>query len=137
MNRNLLMLFVAAVMSVAGTGILLAEAKSAKSDACCNECKACETACLECADACLDELADGNRKDCIKSCQDCADICGVCSKIAARNGPMKAIIAAACTAACENCADECAKHKDDDTCQACAEQRRTCAKECLKQAKKK
>lgn len=132
MNRRSFLGVVPAVM-VAG-GVTGAADTKHEHDDCCMECDNCEMSCLACVDACLEEE---NRKPCIKLCLDCADICGVCAKIGGRNGPMEAIIAAACAEACEKCAEECAKHKDDKLCQACAEQCRKCAKECRTQAKKK
>lgn len=137
MSRILFTLMVAAV-SVAGIGGQMTNAADAKADSCCIQCKDCERTCLACVDACLDELAGkADRKNCIKLCLDCADICGVCSKIAARGGPLEATIAVACADACEKCAAECEKHKDDKACQACAEQCKKCAKECKEQGKKK
>jgi hypothetical protein len=132
MSRVLLLVF---ALSVAGLGMSAKAEDAKKGDACCDECKACEKTCLACADACLNEK--GDRKACIKLCLDCADVCGACSRIAARKGPLEPTIATACADACEKCAAECAKHKDDKTCQACAEQCKKCAKECKEQAQKK
>ncbi|MGV3606106.1 MAG: four-helix bundle copper-binding protein [Planctomycetaceae bacterium] len=136
MNRILLTLTVV-IASAMGLGGPMANAASEKGDACAIQCKDCERTCLACVDACLDELAGkADRKKCIKLCLDCADICGACSKIAARGGPLEATISAACAEACEKCAAECEKHKEDKACQACAEQCKKCAKECKEQGKK-
>ena len=136
MNRILLTLMVV-IASAMGLSGPMANAASEKGDACAIQCKDCERTCLACVDACLDELAGkADRKKCIKLCLDCADICGACSKIAARGGPLEATISAACAEACEKCAAECEKHKEDKACQACAEQCKKCAKECKEQGKK-
>jgi len=131
------MLMMVTAMSIVGMGTQMATAAEAKADSCYLQCKECEKTCLACVDSCLDELAgNADRKNCIKLCLDCADICGVCSKIAARGGPLEATIATACAEACEKCAAECEKHKDDKACQACAERCKKCAKECKEQGKK-
>ena len=98
---------------------------------CDDGCTDCVSACLACVDACLNELISGKTgvKACIKLCLDCADICGVCSKISARKGPMAKAISITCAEACERCAEECEKH-DDAACKLCAERCRACAKEC-------
>lgn len=133
-------MFLAFALASAGAVNLLSAgpAPADKEEDCCAECTSCERTCLACASDCLQELAAGktDRKECIRLCTDCADICGACSRISSRGGPMEAVIAATCAEACEKCAQECAKHKDDKSCQLCAERCLACAKGCKAKAKK-
>ncbi|VTS06948.1 four-helix bundle copper-binding protein [Tuwongella immobilis] len=138
MSRRSWLGLVAIAMLVPVIGSRFGHAAVEADDPCARECAACSQQCQACAADCLDEVGEGktDRRRCVQLCLDCSDICGACAKIAARGGPLESVIASACATACDQCAAECAKHRDDATCQACAAQCRKCAAACRAAQKK-
>lgn len=96
----------------------------------------CSSTCSQCADACLSEDAlSPDLAACIRIDLDCADICGVTSRVVARQGSHDpALIRAqleACATSCAACAAECDRHRGDMAhCRICAESCRRCEQAC-------
>lgn len=99
---------------------------------CAEACDNCARHCELCAAHCARMIADGKKEhlETLRLCQDCAAFCQATSRITAKDGPMKDLIAMNCADACKRCGDACEKHAHDPIMKRCAEECRKCEKAC-------
>ncbi|WP_439631013.1 four-helix bundle copper-binding protein [Gemmata sp.] len=99
---------------------------------CAKACDDCARICDTCSAHCAKLVADGKKEHLatLRTCQDCADACSATARVAARDGPMTDLMAAACADVCKRCGDACEKHATDSMMKQCADECRRCEKVC-------